>query len=247
MPEGRTMIEDIAVLIPAYQPEARLADLVSALKTDFSRILVVDDGSSEGRDVFSRLAGLSVPVERHACNRGKGAALKTGFDAIMRMWPTISGIVTADADGQHLPKDILGVAKKLKEDAANGIERLVVGARRVGKGAPFKSRFANAWTRAVFRFMSGYPLSDTQTGLRGIPATLVPRVAAIGGDRYEFEILMLMDAAAHPSLPVEIPIETVYLDGNKSSHFRPFADSLSTQGALWGAGFRRIFSRRASR
>ncbi len=240
------MIEDVAVLIPAYQPESRLKDLAVALKDSFRRIFVVDDGSSEGKDVFEALAELSIPVESHVRNMGKGAALKTGLKAIMRLWPDIAGVVTADADGQHLPEDIVSVAKRLEDDRAAGIERLVLGARQIGRGAPFKSRFANAWTRGLFRFMAGYRVSDTQTGLRGIPAGLVARIAALKGDRYEFETMMLIDAASHPSLPVEVPIETVYIDGNRASHFRPFADTISTQGALWGAGIKRIFSRRVS-
>ena len=233
------MIDDAAVLIPAYQPCGRLADLVSELRRDFSRILVVDDGSTEGRDVID---SLGVEIVTHPRNMGKGAALRTGISAILERWPDISGAVTADADGQHLAKDIVRVAKRLVEDASHGTVRLVLGVRRIGREAPFKSRFANEWTRILFRFFAGYAASDTQTGLRGIPAALFERVASLPGDRYDFETRMLVDAKGHPSLPVEIPIETIYIDGNKSSHFRPFADTLSTQGALWGAGLRRIFA-----
>ena len=116
-------------------------------------------------------------------------------------------------------------------------EGLVLGVREFAGKIPFRSRLGNVWTRALFRLVTGISLRDTQTGLRGIPRGLFERLLGIPGDRYEYELRMLVDARFHPSPPLQVPIETVYIDGNKSSHFRPFEDTVRTQWALLGARF----------
>ena len=220
---------DIAILIPAYQPDAKLVELVEALRTDFPHIVVVDDGSSGCEETFAAVRDRVEALLVHPANRGKGAALKTGFAWVRAHMPDIAGVVTADADGQHRPEDIRRVA----EATATQKGGLVLGVRTFEGSVPFRSRWGNGWTRLLFRMLTGLAIRDTQTGLRGIPADLLERVASLPGDRYEYETRMLVDARLHASPPIQVPIKTVYLEGNKASHYRPFRDTLLTQGALW--------------
>ena len=216
-------------VIPAYCPDEKLSVLIDNLKTVFSRIVVVDDGSPRGVEIFERLRAVKgVEVLVHEKNRGKGAALKTAFRYLLEHGEGVVGVVTCDADGQHLPKDIVRVAEEVEKDDS----RIVLGVRTLRADAPLRSRFGNAWARMTFRLLAGFPLSDTQTGLRGIPFSMLKRMASLNGERYEYEMYMLADCRHHAELPLQLPIETVYIDDNSSSHFRPFTDAILTQWAL---------------
>ena len=220
---------DIAIVIPAYQPDAKLSGLVEALRAEFPHIVVVDDGSTEGRQVFDAIRGQVEALLVHSANRGKGAALKTGFAWVREHLPEIVGVVTADADGQHRLDDIRRVA----EATAMRKGGIVLGVRMFEGSVPFRSRWGNGWTRLLFRLLTGLAIRDTQSGLRGIPADMLDRMLSLRGERYEYETRMLVDTRHHASPPLQIPIKTVYLEGNKSSHYRPFRDTLLTQAALW--------------
>lgn len=217
-------IRDTVVLIPAYNPDERLLALLQGLGGRFCRLVLVDDGSVSGRDVLDRASGLVEKVLHHSENRGKGAALKTGFGYI-----GVCDVITADADGQHRPEDIVRIAEALKTHR----DGLVLGVRAFAGKVPLRSRFGNFCTRWLFFLMTRMQVSDTQTGLRGIPAGLVSRIAAIPGDRYEFEMAMLADAKNHAHRPFEVPIETVYLEGNASSHFNPLLDAFRIYRTLF--------------
>ena len=217
----------VPVLIPAYEPPPELLKTVGELeRLGFDRIVVVNDGSGPAaRPVFEALEACHPRVRllQHAVNLGKGAALKTGLNHILARFPDAPGAVTADADGQHLPADILRVAQALCD--ARG-ETLILGARRFDRDVPLRSLLGNRISAVVMRALVGEKLSDTQTGLRGIPASLVPHLLRLTPNGYEFELDVLI-AAKHRSVPVaEIPIETVYLDENRSSHFNPLWDSM---------------------
>lgn len=215
----------LAVVIPAYRPSAGLIDLVRTLtERGTPSIVVVDDGSGpDFADVFAQVAAFpNVQLLRHAVNLGKGAALKTAFNHVLCTVPGLTGVVTADADGQHHPEDIAQIAETL---AANP-DALVLGARTFGEDVPLRSRFGNIMTRGIMHALLGRKLTDTQTGLRGIPAALLPRLLRVESTGYEFELEMLI-AAHHLSIPViERPIRTIYEPGNKSSHFNPIVDSM---------------------
>jgi putative flippase GtrA len=161
-------------------------------------------------------------VLQHAINQGKGAALKTGINHVLCNLPECAGIVTADADGQHDPADILKVARRLLELP----DEVVLGAREFGRDVPLRSRIGNALTRSVLRLVLGRRLSDTQTGLRGIPAKLLPRLLEIPSSGYDFELDMLIAAKHHGYRIAEAPIRTIYLEGNRASHFNPLRDSM---------------------
>lgn len=226
-------MDDVAILIPAYDPDGKLAALVDELRPAFRHLVLVDDGSVRGRDVLDAVRGRVEVLLAHEANRGKGAALKTGLAWIRDNLPGVRAVVTADSDGQHRPADIRRVA----EASLGHPDGLVLGVREFAGKVPFRSQLGNYWTRALFRLVTGLPVRDTQTGLRGIPRPLVDRLLRLPGDRYEYEIRMLVDARRHPAPPLQVSIETVYIDGNRSSHYRPFRDTLSTQWALFGARF----------
>lgn len=210
------------VVIPAYQPDEKLLQTVAELrqKTAYP-IVVVDDGSApERQPIFDRLEP-DVTVLHHEVNRGKGAAMKTAFAYIQEHFPADEGIVTVDADGQHLVPDIVRVS----EDWAAHPDALVLGSRRFTGKVPFKSRAGNAITRQVFRASTGVKVFDTQTGLRAFAVSRVPMMLAMHGDRYEYEINVLLYATRHRVPIREVTIETVYIEDNASSHFHPVRDA----------------------
>lgn len=216
----------VLILIPAYEPSEALTDLVAELRrADASAsVVVVDDGSGPAyAPVFRDVADLGARVLTHPVNRGKGAALRTGIDHALALGGT--SVVTADADGQHKARDILRVADELRRDAERGTPALVLGCRRFTGDVPARSRIGNALARGVFRVAAGWSLSDTQTGLRGIPSSLLEWVRAQRGDRFEFEQNVLLHCRPAGVAAREVPIETVYLEENASSHFRPVIDS----------------------
>lgn len=230
-------MQELLAVIPAYQPDRRLVDLVRKLSESFDGFIVVDDGSSASSTaVFQEVARLDrVALLTHSVNRGKGAALKTAFREALRRWPDACGVVTLDADGQHLAEDVVRVADALRRQP----DRMALGVRTFNGRTPFRSRLGNLWTIAEFRLLTGVTVHDTQSGLRGLPTDLLRTLVELPGDRYDFEIRMLVAAARSGKGILEIPIATVYEADNATSHFRPLADTLSTQKALFAAAFAR--------
>lgn len=225
-------MRSLVLVLPAYEPSPKLPELVRELAPLFAGLVVVDDGSRHADAVFASLAELpGVRLLRHATNCGKGAALKTAFADVLQHFPDARGVVTADADGQHLPADI----RRIAEATAAHPDRLTLGVRAFERHVPFRSRLGNFWTCGEFFLLTGTWIRDTQTGLRGIPRAFLPRVAALAGDRYDYESRMLVAAVKLPRPPVQIPIATVYEDGNRTSHYRPLADTWRTQTALFRA------------
>ena len=190
---------------------------------DSSYIVVVDDGSgSDYEAIFQSVKQVpDTSLLTNAVNLGKGAALKHGMNYILVSYPACTGVVTADADGEHSAADILKIAAELKEKPDN----VIFGARQFGLDVPLRSRFGNLISRYLYRFFIGLSLSDTQTGLRGIPRSLMTRCLSIRANRYEFETeqLIIIKSAGMPVR--EIPIQTIYIDDNRTSHFRPLLDS----------------------
>ena len=212
------------VVVPAYKPGVGFAAFVGQLVANgFDRIIVVDDGSGPSfRQRFDEVGRLpQVRLERHAVNLGKGAALKTGFNAAL-CEDADALVVTADADGQHHPDDVLAVARELQ--ARSGT--LVLGVRRFEGDVPFRSRAGNEITRVVMRAVAGQKISDTQTGLRGIPTAMLPELLRTNSRGYEFELDMLLLCRTLGVRIAEVPLRTIYERGNASSHFHPLLDSM---------------------
>ncbi len=210
------------VLVPAFEPDDRLVRLVEDLRQHLpeARVLVVDDGSGPAHEAFfSDAAAAGAQVLTQPENRGKGAALKLGFAWAAEHAPG-SPVTTADCDGQHTPVDIARVAERVRP------RTMVLGGRRFTGDVPLRSKVGNAISRWVFRAVTGTPVHDTQTGLRGFAADLLPWLQEVEGERFEYEFNLLLQARRAGVRVVEIPIATVYLDENESSHFRPLQDSL---------------------
>ncbi|MDT7812954.1 MAG: hypothetical protein QOJ42_2870 [Acidobacteriaceae bacterium] len=218
-------LDRLAVLVPAWQPQEQLNVFVAGLVAQgFGAVLVVNDGSDKKCSVlFEDIALLPrVYVLRHAVNLGKGRSLKTGINYFLNELREMDGLVTADGDGQHTPADVARVAQTLLK--ANG--KLVLGSRSFAPGVPLRSWFGNSLTRQIFAFVTGAKLADTQTGLRGFPRTLLPELLVLDGERYEYEMTVLAHVCRLGSKPLEISIETIYIDGNRASHFDPIWDSM---------------------
>lgn len=216
----------IGVVIPAFRPGPALPQLVRALRG--CRICVVDDGSGpEYAAIFAACEGAE--VLRHAMNRGKGAALKTG----MAHLAGCDGVVTADADGQHHPDDILRIVRALESQP----NALILGTRQLrDSDVPWRSRIGNGITRRLVRLLIGESLEDTQTGLRGIPRKLIPALLAVPSQGYEFELDMLIAARHSGCAIVSEPIRTIYEPGNPTSHFNPLFDSMRIYFVLFRFG-----------
>lgn len=215
-------------LIPSYEPDGVLITLAAALREAGFSVLIVDDGSGEGySDIFSAAAGYGT-VLRYLPNQGKGHALKTGLRWLSEHAETGSVIVTLDSDGQHTVHDTLRVAQRAAERPA----ALTLGVRSFGAGTPIRSQFGNTVTRWVYRLASGVKVSDTQTGLRAFGVELLPFLLGIEGERYEYEMNMLLDAPRCGVPMQEVGIETIYHDNNSGSHFHTFRDSFRVYGRI---------------
>ena len=212
---------DTTILIPAYKPTEELVGFVRELLTNPFDVVVVDDGGGEDFDkIFNALQEMCAVI-RYPVNKGKGGALKTGFRYIRENMPECRYVVTADADGQHKIPDIIKVRDKLTQIC----DGFVIGARYFENEVPFRSKFGNKITRTVFRTLTGVKLSDTQTGLRAFFASDLEWLEGIKGERYEYEMNMLMKAADQKMKIHEVSIATIYENDNASSHFNTLKDS----------------------
>lgn len=220
---------DTVILIPAYKPDMALIRLVEQLnEVGDLDILVVDDGSgSEFAPVFAKLSGMAA-FSGYEINCGKGHALKHGFAAVKEFFPDAKYVITADADGQHKLEDILAVREHLFKG-----EKFVIGARRFTGKVPFRSKFGNSITQFVFRYLAKTKVSDTQTGLRGFSADLIPELVSIPGQRYEYETYMLLHFSEMGQNIAECPIATIYENNNECSHFNPIKDSFKIYRAIF--------------
>jgi len=215
------MAEKYIALIPAYKPEAVLIDLLDKLCSSGFECVVVDDGGGEAFAEIFKKASSYAKVLTHRVNRGKGAAMKTGFEYIKENYGDDRIIVTVDAAGQHKVADAIRICKEA-EACKN---TLVLGSRKFKGDIPFRSKFGNGITRFVYRISTGLKVHDTQTGLRACSASLLPRLIEISGDRYEYEMNVLLEFARHRIPIKELDIETIYVGKNESSHFNPLKDS----------------------
>ncbi|WP_283243734.1 bifunctional glycosyltransferase family 2/GtrA family protein [Guopingia tenuis] len=218
------------ILIPAYKPDERLLELVHRLhdETEYNLIVVNDGSGSEFDAVFTALPSY-VTLLSHAVNQGKGRAMKTGFSYILENLPDSQGVIIVDADGQHLLKDINRVYQGFLEHP----DSIIIGSRKFTGEVPLRSRFGNSLTRHVFALASGVKLMDTQTGLRAIPIQYLREFIDLKGERYEYEMNMLLQAAELGIPMHEVFIETVYIDDNSSSHFHVIRDSLKIYAVIF--------------
>ncbi|AVK63759.1 glycosyl transferase [Lactobacillus sp. CBA3606] len=220
----------IGVLIPALNPDDNLIKLTQALmtiRTPLAALIVVDDGSDVAHQaIFTRLMQFADPrihILHHSHNRGKGAALKTGFNYCCQYFPALAGVATMDADGQHTVPALQACLTRFSAQPT----ALVLGVRQFTKKVPWRSQFGNRLTSQLVRAFTHQHISDTQTGLRVIPISYVQQLRDFPGDHFEFEFDMLLEARQSAIEIIEQPIPTIYFAGNRSSHFRVIHDSLA--------------------
>lgn len=220
-----TYKEQVAVIIPSLEPDQRLTMLLQELRANgFTRIVVVNDGSSADYNAFFDAARHEhgCDILQHAVNLGKGRGLKNAFNHVLLTWPDCIGIVTADSDGQHSVPDIAACAQKLVENP----HKLILGCRRfMLEGVPFHNRCGNLITSKVTEILSGLKVSDTQTGLRGVPREFMKTLMNVKGERFNYEMNMLLKARENDIEIAEVPISTIYDAAGQSSHFNLWKDS----------------------
>ena len=232
------LILKVSVIIPSLNPDNKLIQVVDALVAKgFDDIILVNDGSDDAHmKPFLQLQEYSqCTILTHEVNRGKGRGLKTAFDYCIANRPDIDGVVTVDGDNQHRAEDIFNCCAKMIEYK----DKVILGVRDFsGKDVPPKSKFGNNMTSFVFKFVCGLNISDTQTGLRAIPFKFLPLFSKVKGERFEYETNMLLEFKNSNIDFKQVPIETVYIEENASTHFNPIKDSLKIYGVI----FKYIFS-----
>ncbi|MGE4277518.1 MAG: bifunctional glycosyltransferase family 2/GtrA family protein [Lawsonibacter sp.] len=208
-------------LIPAYEPGQQLMELLAHIQEQGWTTVVIDDGSSIACSGLFEQASRFAAVLIHPENRGKGRALKSGLQYIRNHFRSPYTVVTMDADGQHRIADAVRVC----EAAERNPDALVLGSRGFRNKVPLRSRLGNTITRMVYETTTGLQVEDTQTGLRAFHSELIPMLMDISGERYEYEMNVLLECAKR-NIPIrEVEIETIYIDNNAGSHFNTLKDS----------------------
>ncbi len=208
-------------LIPAYEPEPQLIGLLENIHEHGFHAIVIDDGSGTSYSNIFERASQFATVLTHAHNCGKGCGIKTGLQYILEHFTPPYTVVTMDADGQHLASDAFRVCERTE----NNTNALILGSRGLKTNVPLRSRFGNTVTRVVYQSSTGLAVHDTQTGLRGFSSQLVPLLLQIDGQRYEYEINVLLEFARREICIEEIEIPTIYFANNCGSHFNTLKDS----------------------
>ena len=214
-------MKDRIALIPSYEPDDALLKVVDELLENSFKVVVVNDGSNPTyNQIFERLP-VAVHYLHYETNMGKGFALKHGLQHIRMNFSPDSIVVTLDSDGQHKVKDAIRVCDLCEEKGG-----LVLGSRHFGKGTPFKSKFGNWMARTSFLLSTRHKIYDTQTGLRAFDYSLVEVMQLVKGNRYEYEMNVLLDSIVK-DIPIrEVKIETIYVDNNAGTHYNPFKDTM---------------------
>ena len=207
-------------LIPSYEPDGALLQVVSELLTHPFIVVVVNDGSNSSFDGIFKQLPSEVHYLSYKENHGKGYALKYGFKYIRDYLKLDTTVVTMDSDGQHKVEDAIRIC-----DACEQVGGLVLGSRYFGKGTPFKSRFGNFMARTSFLISTRHKIYDTQTGLRAFNTSLLDMLIHVKGNRYEYEMNVLLEAIRQEVPINEERIETIYLDNNSGTHYNPFKDT----------------------
>jgi len=229
------------IIIPAYQPLESLVPLTKEIMTLFENVLVVDDGGGEKYAyIFEQLKEMGAIVVAHAINQGKGRALKSAINyCLLNPELAKAGVITVDADGQHRPEDIVKIADAMEANP----DAVVMGCRAFdASNIPFRSRMGNGISRKVYKWACGIDVSDTQTGLRGLPYSFLEIAARCEGEKYEYETNMLLDIKSNNVPMKEVTIQTVYENNNESSHFNPVRDSIRIYSIILKYSFSSLFS-----
>ena len=236
-------MEHLTIIVPCYQPDENLLKVIEGLESNgFDDIVVVNDGSAENTLPFFEDASKheSVTLLTHEVNKGKGRAMKTAFSYVLENIPDSIGVICVDADNQHTIGDILEMSRQMMANPGF----VYIGCRDFNDPkVPWRSRFGNKVTSFIFKYVLRIPVSDTQTGLRGIPREFLQDMIDTKGERYEFETEMLFTLKTNNIPHKETTIETVYIgESNDTSHFHPIRDSWRIYKLILAFAFKMLFS-----
>ena len=239
-------LSQISVVLPSLDPDEKLIRVVDGLlEYGFSDIILVNDGSKpENLHYFLDLAAQhpQITLLHHEVNKGKGAALKNAFRYFLENRPEGFGVVTVDGDDQHHPADTRACCEHMLKTG-----HTTLGCRDFDQeDVPARSSFGNKTTSMIFKIFVGMTISDTQTGLRAIPRDVLEILVDVYGDRFEYETNMLLAFKTNAIDFDEVKIRTVYIEENKSSHFRVIHDSWRIYKLILAHFFRYTLSSLAS-
>lgn len=205
------------VLIPSFEPDNKLLELLKSIDDSFD-IIVINDGSNKKyNNIYDEVKKYAYLISYEE-NMGKGYALKEGYKYIKDKYDNYI-VVTMDSDGQHKIKD----ARKLVDYVSNHMEDLALGKRTWDRNTPLRSRIGNYLVRKLYKKTTKKSIYDTQSGLRAFSYKLMDYMLSVEGNRYDYEmnvLLNLNNINVH-----EIDIQTIYFNNNKDSHFKWFNDS----------------------
>lgn len=206
----KTPFQKIVVIIPAYNEEKTIGQVIKEVKNHVDNIIVIDDGSGDQTYSVAKNSAQNIVVLRHKINLGKGAALKTGCEAALKLNADIIAIM--DADGQHSPKDLLKLLNKLQKENLD----IVFGMRPMNKEMPILMRLGNKFLTKTINILFGISIQDTQSGLRTFTKNAYYKIKWLACD-YFAETEMIINAAKNRLKYQEVPIETIYHDTYKGT------------------------------
>jgi glycosyltransferase involved in cell wall biosynthesis len=210
--------ERYLVVIPAFNAERSVGDVVREVKKVMDEVVVVDDGSADGTAAAARDAGAKVLT--HERNRGKGAALKTGFKYACENG--YDGIITLDADGQHLPHEI---PKFLDCRAETGADLIIGGRAHLFDQMLPRRRMANRFSAWSIAKASKTGITDSQSGFRFYSTNLLRNIR-LHTDGFDMESEVIVRAGCGGFKVVTTPIDLGFVNGVSTSHYKPLADTL---------------------
>ncbi len=225
-------IDDVVIIIPALNPDEKYISFVQDLKCNgYNNIITVNDGSKdESIEIFDKAEHeYGCNILFHSVNLGQGRAYKTAFNYYLSetkkggCYEHTVGVIQCDCDGQHHIEDINKCAQLLRSNP----EKFILGVRDFSdKTIPLRSRFGNNCTSFVFKLFCGMDIKDTQTGLKGIPKFFIPALMETPGERFEYASSVLLETKKQRVEILQFPIQTIYINGNETSHFNPLLDSI---------------------
>ncbi len=209
-----------AIILPAYKPDEQLVLLTERLIPLGLEILVVNDGSGKAfNDVFEQISDKATVIS-HEKNMGKGRALKTGIAYLKDNFSDCDYFITADSDGQHRIEDIIKVKEKLEKGSD-----MVLTTRTLKGKIPLRSKIGNSLSRFIYTMLTAKYYNDNQSGLRGFSIEQCDWLLTVKGNYYDYEMNVIYQADRQRIKIDTLDISTVYIDGNKSSHFNPITDT----------------------
>lgn len=221
---------DIVIMIPAYNPDEKFISFLKDLTfSGYEKIIVIDDGSrQETKHYFTdAVSDYGCSLVQHSVNLGQGRAYKSGFNYYLNhikdKYINTLGLIQCDCDGQHHIEDIDKCVDLLRSNS----NQFILGVRDfTDKSIPLRSRFGNRCTSWIFKFFCNLNLRDTQSGLKGIPASFIPMLMETPGERFEYASSVLLETKKQGIEIIQFPIQTIYINNNATSHFNPLLDSI---------------------